>query len=133
MFEYKLPPHYRLKVVCKMHPAFVTCSTNAGGGLVKLITCSDVPGHSVDVSRNATSPENCSALLIATTNHAETEVQKAESQLYRMNMPLLHRSTQCPGMSLHVISFTKPSTTLVHLLQVTNAGVRRPGYEAKAK
>jgi len=26
-------------------PAFVACSTNAGEGLVKLITCSDVPGR----------------------------------------------------------------------------------------
>ena len=26
-------------------PVFVACSTNVGTGLVKLITCSDVPGH----------------------------------------------------------------------------------------
>ena len=26
-------------------PAFVTCSTNAGEGLVKLVTCSDVGGR----------------------------------------------------------------------------------------
>jgi len=32
------------------------------------------------------------------------------------------------GTSLHVISFTRPSPVLV--LQVTNARVRRPGYEA---
>ena len=41
------------------------------------------------------------------------------------NVPLLHTSTQCPGTSLHVISFTRPSTAIV--LQV-----RRPGYEASA-
>jgi len=32
-------------------------------------------------------------------------------------------------MSLHVISFTK--ALLVFVLQVTNAGVRRPGWEGK--
>jgi len=38
-------------------PAFVTCSTDAGEGLVKLITCSDVPGHWVDVWRSDTFPQ----------------------------------------------------------------------------
>jgi len=36
------------------------------------------------------------------------------------NVPLLHTSTQHPGMSLHVISFTRSSPTLV--LQVASAG-----------
>ena len=60
-------------------------------------------------------------------------VQKAASQLYsyRRNVPLLHTSIQGPGISLHVISFTRPSPTLV--LQVTNAEVRRPGYEGAHK
>ena len=39
---------------------------------------------------------------------------------------MCHSST-CPGTSLHVTHFTRPSPTLV--LQVTNAGVRRPGYK----
>ena len=39
------------------------------------------------------------------------------------NVPLLHTST------LHVTSFTRPSPALV--LQATNAGVRRPGNEAR--
>ena len=30
-------------------PTLVACSTNVGEGLVNLITCSDVPGHWVDV------------------------------------------------------------------------------------
>jgi len=38
-------------------------------------------------------------------------------------------SSTCPGMSLHVISFARPPPTLVP--QATNAGVRRPGYEAR--
>jgi len=33
-----------LKLACLLTPAFVTCSTNAGEGLVNLITCDDVPG-----------------------------------------------------------------------------------------
>jgi len=44
------------------------------------------------------------------------------------DVPLLNMSTQRPGTSLHMISFARPSPVLV--LQVTNAGVRRPGYEA---
>jgi len=56
-------------------------------------------------------------------------IQKAALQLYRRNVSLLHMSTQCLGTSLHVISFTRPSFTLV--LQVTNARVRRPGYEVR--
>jgi len=34
--------------------AFVTCSTNAREGLVKLIMCNDVPGHWVDMWRCGT-------------------------------------------------------------------------------
>ena len=41
---------------------------------------------------------------------------------------MCHSSTP-PGTLLHVISFTRPSPKLV--LQVTNAGMRRPGYEAR--
>jgi len=48
--------------------------------------------------------------------------------LYRRNVPLLHTSTLCPDTSLHVISFTRHSPTLV--LQATNVGVKRPGYKA---
>jgi len=35
-------------------PAFVACNTNVGGGLVKLITCNDVPGCWVDMCRSGT-------------------------------------------------------------------------------
>ena len=55
-------------------------------------------------------------------------VQKAALQLYRRNVPLLHMPTQRPRMSLHVISFARLSPMIVQ--QVTNAGVRRSGYEA---
>jgi len=33
----------------------------------------------------------------------------------KLNVPLFHTSTQCPGTSLHVISFTRPSPVLVLL------------------
>jgi len=36
-------------------------------------------------------------------------VQKADLQLYRKIVPLLRMSTQHPGISLHVNSFTRPS------------------------
>ena len=42
---------------------------------------------------------------------------------YRRNVPLLHTSRYVIGLS-----FTRPSPALV--LQATNTGVRRPGYEA---
>jgi len=78
---------------------------------------------------------------IATTEQAATEqstsgslddiswVQEAASQLYRRNVPLLHTSTQRPGVLLQVISFTRPSPTLV--LQAAKAVTKRPGYEAR--
>ena len=56
-----LPLQYIVIVVCVvcqalypglLTPAFVACSTNMGKGLVKLITCCDVPGHWVDVWRS---------------------------------------------------------------------------------
>ena len=122
-------------------PAFVACSTNAEEGQVKLIMCNDVAGR-VEEWRSGTFPEKpqVSTLLIANMDHRMIErstsdslgdvswVQNATLQLYRRNVPLLHTSTQHPGMSLHVISFTRPSPVLV--LQATNTGVRRPGYEA---
>jgi len=75
-------------------------------------------------------------LRIATTDHAATEqttsgslgdISWVQKTPHRRNAPLLHTSTQWPGKSLHVISFTRPSPALAQ--QVTNAGVRRSGYE----
>jgi len=94
-------------------------------------------------SRGKAQESTVSMLLIATTDHGATEqwtsgslgdvpqVQKPALQLHRTLKPLLHTSTQRPGISLHVTSFTKPFPVLV--LQVTNVEVRRPGYEAKTK
>ena len=44
------------------------------------------------------------------------------------DVAFLDTPTECPGTSLHVIRFTRPPPALV--LQATNTGVRRPGYEA---
>jgi len=49
--------------------------------------------------------------------------------LYSCTEGRCHSSTR-PGMSLHVISFTRPSPALV--MQAINAGVRRPEFEAIA-
>jgi len=35
-------------------PEFVTCNFNTGEGLVKLVLCSDVPRHWVEMWRNGT-------------------------------------------------------------------------------
>jgi len=77
-----------------------------------------------------------SALLIAYTDHGGTErftssslddVSWVQRLLHSCREGICHSST-CPGMSLHMISFTRPS--LVLALQVTNAGVRRSRYDA---
>jgi len=82
-------------------PAFVTCSTNAGKGLVKLITCNDIPGR---VEEWHIPGRTMSALPITNTDCRTTEhltsdslgddswVQKAALQLCRRNVPLLHTS-----------------------------------------
>ena len=56
-------------------------------------------------------------------------MQNATLQLYRRNVPLLQTLTQHPGASLHMISFSRPSFVLI--LQATNAGVKKPVYEAR--
>jgi len=55
-------------------------------------------------------------------------IQKAALQLYRRNVPLLQTSRYV--IAHDSCSFTRPSPALV--LHVTNAWVRRPGYEANA-
>jgi len=41
-----------LRRLFHLHVALVVCSIGVGGGLVKLVTCSDVPGRWVDVWRS---------------------------------------------------------------------------------
>ena len=59
------------------------------------------------------------------TSDSLGDVQKAALQLYRRNVPLLHTS----GYIIARDQFTRLSPALV--LQATNAGVRRPQYEAR--
>jgi len=49
---------------------------------------------------------------------SHTSVQKEYAALHKL----------CTGMSLHVIIFTRSSPTLI--LQATDTGMKRPGYEA---
>ena len=77
-----------------------------------------------------------SALPNATTDHTVTEgltsgslatiswIQKATSQLYRRNVPLLHMSTQHPGTSLHVFYQAFPHVTTA----TTNTSAWVRGY-----
>ena len=115
-----------------------------GEGLVKLVMCNDVPGHWVDVSRSGIFPDKpqVSALPITTTDHAVTERSTSGSlgqcfsgsqrHLAGVQKELCYSSTCPPNVRVcHCtwLSFTRPSPMLI--LQVTNTGVRRPGYEAR--
>ena len=51
-------------------------------------------------------------------------VSSALTFFLHVNVPHVHHR---PGTSLHVMTSTRPSLMLV--LQATNTGVRRPGYE----
>ena len=117
-------------------PAFVTCSTNTGGGLVKLSHVQWRTWTYGGVAHSQKNHKELSALPIANTDRRTTErltsdssgniswVQKATLQLYRRNVPLIHTSryvTACDS------GFTRPSALV---LQATNAWVRRSGYEA---
>jgi len=57
--------------------------------------------------------------LTSGTLDDNTWAQKAGSQLYTRNVPLLHMSTKHSGTSLYMISFTRPSPALV--LQAMNS------------
>ena len=98
------------------HP-IVCCSINTGedlvfGGNVPLLdTSAHHPGTSLHViSFTASKWMHCRPQTRAIGNLGNVSwVQKATLQLYRRNVPLLHKSTQHTGTSLHMIGFTKPS------------------------
>ena len=94
-------------------PASVTSSANAGEDLVKLITCNDVPGRVEEWHI----PGKTGALLIANTDQKTTECLNQtvlvmflgfRKLLYSCREGMRHSSSH-PGISLHVISFTRPS------------------------
>ena len=115
------------------------CSTNAVESLVKLIImCNDVPGSVEEwhIPGKTTGKWGHYRLQTRTIEQLENStsdsllgnvslIQKATLELYSRNVPFLYTS-RCV-IARH--QFTRPSPTLV--LQVTNTGVRRPGYEAK--
>ena len=98
---------------------FVTHSTNAGEGPVKLTTCDDVPGYLVNVWRSGTyllyscitafwNKKHCQNFLISSTQSIcglclGLEVHSPTYSFF-WNVPLLHTSTQCLGTSMHVTS-----------------------------
>ena len=117
--------NYRLCITLNIVPRpfcpSVCCSTNAGEGLVKFLTCSDVLGHWVDVWRG-TFPE-VSALLITTTENAAIELLTSSSlgrQLSNWDVDI-RQSWQCFSDSeSHLIVVQQECATLpnVHPLHI---------------
>ena len=124
-------------------PALVACSTNVRECLAILVTCSDIPEHYVggrvedwhipripQVSECATehSCGPCNKQLISGSHNNISSVQKAYQQLYRRKMWLVHMSTQRPGMSLHMVTFTRPSR--INTVSDMASGKRAPTEKA---
>ena len=113
---------------------------NVGGGLwdevVKLVTCSDIPGRRVDVWRSGTFLEMLQVSECTTNQNYRPwrcwTVDVGQSWWHFSGPKSLHTSVQkgCAtwhlDTSLHVTSFTGPHPVIV--LKVTNTGgVGRPG------
>ena len=114
-------------------PAFVACSTNAGEGLVKLShvqwrtwTCGGVACFFCTAVKqlSETSPR-----LSDVEYSVVLQSVFVIGSILAYLLGMCHSSTR-PGMSLTWLSFTRPSPALV--LQVANAGMRRPWYKAKS-
>jgi len=78
--------------------------------------------------------QQVSALPIANTSNRMAERSTSDSLgdvswIQKAALQVMCHSSTRPGTSYHVTQFTRPSPALV--LQVTNAGARRPGYEAR--
>ena len=95
----------------------------------------------MDMWRSGTFPKQLQVSVIPITNTYRGTSERSTSDslgdigfrklLYSYRGRMCHSSPRPPkhlGMSLHVISFTRHSPVLV--LQTTNAGEGRPGYEA---
>ena len=109
------PPSVLASYPGLLNPAFVTCSTNTGEGLVKLMTCSDILRHWVDMWRSDIFPEYCKWVCYWTQPQTLQRlrdwhqagqsgslgdiswVQKAASQLYRT----CHFSTCPPNIQVN--------------------------------
>ena len=137
--NYKNPVYAELQASYPglLAPAFVTCSTNTGEGLVKLSRGMTY----LDMWRSGT--------FLLYSCKAAFWIQERSTRLSDVECSVVLRSVFAIGSALayllffqegatppHVqvrhttwLSFTRPSPVLV--LQVTNAGARMPGYEAK--
>ena len=119
-----------------IHPSLAACSTNAWqtdhmqwhawtlGGHVEEWHIPSVQLWSGFLNKKYR--QNC--LIYQVLSHSMVCVSIC--RVLAVILGMCHSST-CPpyirpGMSLHMISFTRPSPTLV--LQTTNAGMRRTGY-----
>jgi len=107
-------------------PAFVACSTNVGEGLVKLITCNDIPGLVEEwhlpgktASKWVRYQHTQTVERLRAWYQTVSWVQKATLQLYRRNVPLLH-------MSRYVIARDQFYQTFPCVSTPTTG----PGYEA---
>ena len=82
-----------------------TSSTNLGKGLVKLVTCDDIPGRGMDIWRSGTFPGSTqvSMLPVTTTHHRATE------QSIRGSLGNILSSESCPtGMEGMCHSSSQP-------------------------
>ena len=119
-------------------PVLVTCCHHTEEGLVKLVTCSDVSGCWVDMWRSGmlltavrwlSEPKKCCQDYLMSTAQSQCAVISSTLACVLTFFQECATPPQVHPMSLHVISFTKALLMLV--LQVTNVGVRRPGWEGK--
>ena len=113
------------------HPQSVACSTNVGEGLVKQShvqwctwTCGGghIPGKNASKqvcyrSQTRTIEQLCAQCFLGSERHFTAEAKECAT-------PPHVQVGHCMWLS-----FTRPSHALV--LQAANAGVRRPGYEAR--
>jgi len=116
-------------------PAFVTCSTNMGEGLVKL---SHVVWHTwtcgeCHIPTKTASKRVCYWLQTRTVEQLSAQHQTVLVTFLGFRKLLTTVQKEC-ATPPHVqvrhtwLSFTRPSPALV--LQAKNAGARRPGYKA---
>jgi len=122
-------------------PAFVSCCTRVGEGLVKLITWNGIPGHWVDVWRSGTFLlYSCKAAFwTQETSPGLSDVECSvvyslclQSVVHSLTCSFLgmcHSSTRPPNVQVcHCMWSVLPGLPPALVLQVTNTGVRRPGY-----
>jgi len=89
-------------------PAFVACSTNTGEGLVKLITCNDVPGRVEEwhIPGKTASKQVHYQLQTRTIERLSSQHQIVLATFLGFShFTAVQKECATPGMSLHVIQF----------------------------